>query len=203
MSVSRSLAIVCICFLATGAGYADTLTLKSGMRLQGTWRGGDGDTVLFLTKGPKPESYPLADILWIDFGADTTPSVPNETLQSLTFEFVDAVAEDTGLRVTLYVTNGGSDLQSVNFAAQTQPPPPKLIDDAGNEYSTREVMIGNQRTSADLLNGVRTKMVLNFVKLPSVKGTLTMAHIRQLTIGASWARRLQGSITFEGLPVTK
>jgi hypothetical protein len=71
MRLSRSLAIACVCFLQASVGYADTLTLKNGMRLQGTWQGGDGKSVLFLTKGPKPESYLLADILWIDFGADT------------------------------------------------------------------------------------------------------------------------------------
>jgi hypothetical protein len=197
------MAIACVCFLATCVGYADTLTLKSGMRLQGTWQGGDGKSVLFLTKGPKPESYPLSEIVWIDFGADTSTSIPTAKIHDLSFEFVDAVAEDAALRVTLYVTNGGSDLEDVYFVASAQPPPPKLVDDAGNEYTTRDVTIGNQRIYADLVNGVRTKMVLNFAKLPSVKGVLTMASIRQLTLGAYWAKRLQGSITFEGLPIKK
>jgi hypothetical protein len=102
------------------------------------------------------------------------------------------------------VTNGGEDLQDVSFVVdQSLLRHPKLIDDAGNEYTTRDVTIGNKPTGADFLNGVRTKMVLNFPKLPSVKGALTMAHIRQLTFGTYWERRAQGSVTFEGLPVKK
>jgi len=178
MRLIVAIAAACAWAGVYGVAYADTLTLKSGMRVQGVWKGGAGDNVLFLTRGPKPESYPLSEIASIDFSADTRASIPTQKIQGLAFEFVDAVAENDTLRVTLNVTNGGTDLLEINFAANTQPPPPKLTDDAGNAYVTRDVTIGNNLVSADLLNGARTRMVITFSKLPAVKGVVTMANIR-------------------------
>lgn len=67
---------LCICVIAAMAA-ADTLTLRNGRVVEGTYLGGDARQVRMLTGGDKVESFEVSEIATLSFGAGgVTPAAP-------------------------------------------------------------------------------------------------------------------------------
>jgi hypothetical protein len=189
--------------LSAGA-QADTLVMRNGDRVEGTWKGGDAGQVRFQPNGkPDAQLFARADIARVEFSAPGP--VASVKLKDVVFDFGDAVAEGDTLRVTVFVTNNGNDIKDFWLASSSRNPPwPKAFDDMGNEFTTLDVLIGNvSAKDATLVNGVRTKTVITYHKMPTSRGVVQLPRLRQLVLAPFFDSKVQGEVRFEGIEIKK
>src|ERR1035437_7331575 len=68
-----------ISFAVFVALHADTLTIRNGATVTGTWAGADADHVMFVGNG-ETRSYPRCDVSRVTFGAAPAPAVTVEPM---------------------------------------------------------------------------------------------------------------------------
>jgi hypothetical protein len=73
MSIRASILVLAGVALLSAAAWADTIVLKSGTKLEGTYKGGTADVIKFEVGGSLQE-FALADVASLTFSARTTAS---------------------------------------------------------------------------------------------------------------------------------
>lgn len=128
--------------------------------------------------------------------------------RNVKFELASAIAVGKTLTVTLFATNAGVDttirLRPYNLCCYGWGS--TVIDDSGNSYLAGEYHVANQTLGADLINDVRTQIVLRFENLPTAAGVVTAQDIRRLRIAfllGSQSEAAPNEIDFRNVPIDK
>ena len=134
----------------------------------------------------------------------TTPNppqaLPTSTFDSIQFQVTEAVAMANNLAVTITALNQGPDR---HFLLRNDQTFPQLIDDNGLTYTSATVMVGNQQWQADLLNGVKTRILLTFRDMNVKGGVLEANEIKRLTLPAIYVGNDTGKLEFRDIPIRK
>ena len=111
------------------------------------------------------------------------------------FQIFDPVAEGAVLTVTLSALNQGLDRPLNVGSAQ-------IIDDMGNTYVSNLITIANRQRSAQLLNGVKTNLVLTFREMDTIGGVLQANQIKRLAVSVTVGKDSE-NLEFWNIPIRK